>query len=165
MACWAKHTVCPETTQYRGEGAAPTGNLRIMNKHERQVRKFYDVIWNQHDKTEVPNVLHEGFRFRGSLGQEKLGHRGFIEYVDMVHQALANYECVIEDLVCEPGKVFTKMRFSGIHQGEFLGYAPTQKTVSWAGCALFTFEGDKVSDLWVLGDLKSLEHQLKANQG
>lgn len=135
-----------------------------MNSHERQVRKFYNVIWNQRDKTEVPNVLHEDFTFRGSLGEEKQGHQGFAEYLDMVHLALANYECIVEDLVCESRKVFAKMRFTGIHRGEFLGYAPTGKTVSWAGCALFTFEGDKVSDLWVLGDLKSLENQLKAKQ-
>ena len=135
-----------------------------MNSHEQQVKKFYDVIWNQHDKTEIPNVLHQDFTFRGSLGEEKRGHQGFIEYVDMVHRALANYECIIEDLVCESRKVFAKMRFTGLHRGEFLGYAPTKKTVSWAGCALFTFDGDKVSDLWVLGDLKSLEDQLKAQQ-
>lgn len=31
------------------------------------------------------------------------------------------------------------------------------------GCALFRFDDDKVSDLWVLGDLKELEDQLKRN--
>lgn len=136
-----------------------------VDNQERQVRKFYEIIWNQHDKTEVPNVLHKDFTFRGSLGQEKRGHQGFLEYVGMVHKALADYECIIEELVCEPPKVFAKMRFTGIHRDEFMGYAPTQKTVSWAGCALFTFDGDKVSDLWVLGDLKSLEHQLQTHQG
>lgn len=136
-----------------------------MNSHERQVRKFYGVLWEQHDKSEIPNVLHEAFTFRGSLGQERRGHQGFGEYLDMVHAALANYECIIEDLVCGPEKVFAKMRFTGIHQGEFMGHAPTRKRVSWAGCALFTFDGDKVADLWVLGDLKSLEEQLRANDG
>ena len=135
-----------------------------MDKYERQVRKFYSVIWEQHDKAAIPSVLHEDFKFRGSLGQEKLGHQGFAEYVDMVHAALADYKCIIEDLVCGPEKVFAKMKFTGIHQGEFMGYAPTGKIVSWAGCALFTFDGDKVADLWVLGDLKSLEEQLKANE-
>ena len=32
-----------------------------------------------------------------------------------------------------------------------------------SGCRLFTFRGEKVSDLWVLGDLKGLEDQLKPN--
>lgn len=135
-----------------------------MTSHEHQVRKFYELIWNQHDKTHIANILHEGFTFRGSLGLEKRGHQGFAEYVDMVHAALANYKCTIEDLVCGPEKVFAKMKFTGIHQDGLMGHAPTHKTVTWAGCALFIFDHDKVTDLWVLGDLKSLEEQLKANQ-
>ena len=132
--------------------------------HKEQVRKFYGVLWDEHDKDEIPSVLHEDFTFRGSLGQEKRGHKGFAEYVDMVHAALGDYRCVIEELVSESNKVFAKMKFTGIHKGEFNGYPPTQKRVTWSGCALFTFIGNKVSDLWVLGDLTSLEKQLEKNQ-
>ncbi|MFQ5759739.1 MAG: ester cyclase [Acidiferrobacterales bacterium] len=82
----------------------------------------------------------------------------------MVHKALGDYRCIIEELVAESDRVFAKMKFTGIHQGEFLGYSPTQQRVSWSGCALFTFRGDKVADLWVLGDLKSLEKQLADNR-
>ena len=45
-----------------------------------------------------------------------------------------------------------------------MDYGPTQKRVSWNGCGLFTFEGDLIKDVWVLGDLKNLEDQLKRNQ-
>jgi steroid delta-isomerase-like uncharacterized protein len=129
-----------------------------------QVRKFYEVLWDAHDKAAIPSVLHEDFTFRGSLGQEKRGHSGFAEYVDMVHQALGNYRCVIEELVSEGDKVFAKMTFTGIHQAEFMGYAPTHKRVSWAGGALFTFQGDRIADVWVLGDVKGLEEQLERNK-
>ena len=132
--------------------------------YKEQVRKFYEVLWDAHDKAAIPSVLHENFTFRGSLGQEKKEHSGFAEYVDMVHQALGNYRCVIEELVSEGDKVFAKMTFTGIHQAEFMGYAPTYKQVSWAGCALFTFKGERIADVWVLGDLKNLEEQLKRQE-
>ncbi|WP_421862006.1 ester cyclase [Motiliproteus sp.] len=128
-----------------------------------QVRKFYQVLWDAHDKTAIPSVLHEDFTFRGSLGQEKRGHQGFAEYVDMVHQALGEYRCIIEELVEEGDKVFAKMTFTGIHRDKFMGYAPTNKRLSWNGCALFRFDGERISDVWVLGDLKSLGDQLKSN--
>ena len=54
-------------------------------------------------------MLHENFTFRGSLGWEKRGHDGFAEYVDMVHYALADYHCAIEELVAEGENVFAKM--------------------------------------------------------
>ncbi len=133
-----------------------------MNKD--QVRKFYEVLWDAHDKDAIPTVLHENFTFRGSLGQEKRGHTGFAEYVYMVHKALGDYKCIIEELVAEGNKVFAKMIFAGIHRDKFMDYSPTHKRVSWNGCALFTFEGELIKDVWVLGDLKNLEDQLKRNQ-
>jgi hypothetical protein len=44
-----------------------------------------------------------------------------------------------------------------------MGYAPTQKRINWQGCALLTFENDLIKDVWVLGDLKTLEEQLNRN--
>ncbi|MCA9811187.1 MAG: ester cyclase [Candidatus Dadabacteria bacterium] len=129
-----------------------------------QVRKFYNVIWDEYDKDAIPSVLSTDLTFRGSLGQEKRGHQGFIEYLDFVHEALGGYASIIEELVEEGNKVFAKMTFTGVHQNDFMGYPPTDKRVSWKGCALFTFNGDLVADVWVLGDLKSLEEELKRNE-
>ncbi len=132
--------------------------------HKDQVKKFYEVLWDDHNKDEIPQVLHENFTFRGSLGQKKQGHAGFAEYVDMVHKALGEYKCQIEELVAEADKVFAKMTFTGIHRDELMGFKPSQKRVRWNGCALFTFEGELIKDLWVLGDLKNLEEQLRGNE-
>ena len=129
-----------------------------------QVRKFYNVIWDEYNKDEIPSVLHRDLTFRGSLGQEKKGHEGFIEYLDTLHKALGGYASFIEEMVEEGNKVFAKMTFSGVHQNEFMGYAPTHLRVSWKGCALFTFKDGLASDIWVLGDLKNLEQQLMRNE-
>lgn len=131
-----------------------------MSLEEKQVRKFYDVIWNQYDKSAIPPVLHKSFIFRGSLGIEKKGRNEFAEYLDMIHKALANYQCIIEEIVSEDSKAFAKMQFTGIHQGILMGIKPTNQNVSWDGAALFHFNEGKISSLWVLGDLKSLQTQL-----
>lgn len=93
-------------------------------KCKKQVRKFYEVIWDAHDKNAIPPVLQENFTFRGSLGQEKRGHAGFAEYVDMAHKALGKYRCIIEELMSEGNKVFVKVAFTGTHQNELMCYAP-----------------------------------------
>ena len=124
------------------------------------VRCFYEHLWNRGEKLRIPELLHEDFTFRGSLGQKKRGHDGFAEYVDFVTDALAEYRCEIQEMVCEGNKVFAKVSFSGVHRKEFLSYPPTFKRVEWLGAALFKIEGDKISDLWVLGDLDALRKQL-----
>jgi len=133
------------------------------NRYKDQVRRFYEVLWDAHDRSAIPSVLHEDFAFRGSLGQVTRGHVGFSDYVDRVHQALGEYRCIIEELVSEGDKVFARMMFTGIHRDEFMGCAPTGQRVSWHGCALFTFSGDRIASIWVLGDLKNLEAQLARN--
>lgn len=135
-----------------------------MSHETDQVRKFYEIIWNQHNRAAIPEVLHENLKFRGSLGQETRGHSGFGEYLDTVHEALGEYQCIVDELVSEPGRVFAKMKFTGIHKGKLMGYLPTGKRVTWSGAALFIFAEGKVADLWVLGDLTSLERQLENDE-
>jgi predicted ester cyclase len=131
-----------------------------MSYELEQVYRFYEEIWNRNNKDEIPRVLHEGFSFRGSLGKETIGHAGFAAYLEMVHATLGSYRSDIKETVVEGSTVFAKMEFSGIHQNLLMGYAPTGRKVCWQGAALFHFEQGRVSNLWVLGDIRSLESQL-----
>ena len=127
------------------------------------VESFYADIWNRHDKAKIPELLRADFTFRGSLGQMKTGHGGFASYVEFVHQAVLEFRCDILDLVIEEPKAFARMRFSGVHRGELFGFQPTGKPIEWAGAALFTFSGNQVAELWVLGDLHGLSQLLGQN--
>lgn len=129
--------------------------------HKEAVRRFYEVVWNACDKSAIPALFHEDFTFRGSLGELRKGHAGLADYVDKVHGALADYRCDIEQLIVEGDVAFARMLFSGVHRAELLGHAATGKPVSWAGAAVFTFRGERIADLWVLGDLHALERQLR----
>lgn len=127
------------------------------------IGRFYEELWNRHDFSHINSILHTDVVFRGSLGNEKIGYEGFMEYVDGIHFSLGEYKCVIEEIVCESSKVFAKMLFHGVHRNMFLGFEPTNRTVAWQGAALFTICGEKISQVWVLGDLHSLEKQLREN--
>ncbi len=84
--------------------------------------------------------------------------------VGAVRSALADYRCGILECVTEGNRAFARMRFSGRHVGVFRGYLSTGKSVHWLGAALFEFEGPRISQLSVLGDLASLDALLQANQ-
>ena len=128
----------------------------------RLVDAFYARIWNIGDLTAIPELIAPDFRFRGSLGNELRGHAAFEQYVRSVRTPLANYRCDILDCVAEGNRAFAQMRFSGQHVGPFRNFAPTGKPVHWMGAALFTFDQDRITELWVLGDLLSLDALLKS---
>ena len=127
------------------------------------VEAFYDRVWNRGDKAAIPELIHDDFTFRGSLGPTMTGHAAFSTYVDGVTEALADYRCTILDVVSEGERAFARMRFEGIHRAPFLGFAPTGRRLAWAGAALFSLKSDKIVDLWVLGDLQGLREQLQRN--
>ena len=127
------------------------------------VEKFYSRIWNDGDLAAASDLLSERIYFRGSLGGEMRGREAFANYVRSVRAALAGYHCEIVECVTEGNKAFAKLRFSGIHVAPFLGYEPTGKTVHWLGAALFIFDDQLISELWVLGYLIGLDAVLQAN--
>jgi len=128
------------------------------------VEAFYSRIWNAGDLSVLPALLREDFTFRGSLGAERKGHEGFRAYVAMVRGALREYRCEVLDLVVEDRRAFARVRFSGVHEGEFLGFAPSGERVEWLGAAMFTSADDgRIADIWVLGDVPTLLEQLARN--
>ncbi len=128
------------------------------------VHEFYARIWNAGDLEAASALLTPDFSFRGSLGNELRGQDAFIEYVLSVRGSLSEYHCEVLACVTEGDKAFAKMLFSGRHTAEFRGFPPTGRPVEWLGGALFRFEGDRIAELWVLGDLQGLDAMLESGR-
>lgn len=135
-----------------------------LSPRKQVVHRFYKEMWDHADKRLIPSIFHEGFTFRGSLGPVLTGHAQFAAYVDLVTSALGNYTSDILELIEEGDKVSGKLRFHGIHRAPLFGHAATGRHVAWHGAPIFTFEGYKVRDLWVLGDIHGLIAQLSGGQ-
>jgi len=132
-----------------------------LSSQKEVVRVFYKEMWDHADKSLTPQIFHEGFTFRGSLGPVLTGHDEFAGYVDYVTGALGQYTTDIIAMIEEDNRVSAKMRFHGFHRKELFGVAPTGRHVWWTGMPIFTFEGPKVRDLYVLGDIHGLISRLK----
>lgn len=128
------------------------------------IERFYHEAWNRADEAVAREILHPEFRFRASLGPERLGPEGFVAYMRSVHAALADYRCEIQEIVESGDKreAAAKMRFAGYHQAPFFGVEATGKEVEWAGAAFFKTDGERITELWVLGDIDAVKRQLGA---
>jgi predicted ester cyclase len=127
------------------------------------VERFYFEVWNRADERVAREILHCDFRFRASLGLERHGRDGFIDYMRSVHAALGNFTCTIDDLITTEDRAAARMTFKGVHRARFFDVEPTGREVRWAGGAFFTVAGTQIAELWVLGDVDSLKQQLNAS--
>jgi len=132
-----------------------------LSPQKETVRVFYKELWDHANKSLIPRIFHEHFTFRGSLGPELVGHDEFAGYVDWVTGAFGDYTTDILAMIEEGNRVSGKMRFRGFHRKELFGVPASGRPVWWIGMPIFTFEGDKVRDLFVLGDIHGLIGRLK----
>ena len=127
------------------------------------VKKFISDIWNRGELDLIPQVCSAKIRFNGNTGLDKIGHDGFARMVATIHAALSDYHCEIHSMVVENNKAFCRLRFSGKHTGDLLGYPPTGRVVSWMGATEFTCMNGRILKVWELGDMKTLEEQLSVH--
>lgn len=128
--------------------------------HLALLERFYHEMWDRFDKSAFPDILAEDFRFRGSLGQTTTGWDEFGAYVDFVQRAFPDFRNIIEDVVSEGDRAFARLTYRGTHRGELFGIAPTGRAIEYAGAALFRFQGGRIAEVWVLGDVHGLLRQL-----
>ena len=121
---------------------------------------FYNQLWNNQNEDLASEILSVDFCFRGSLGFEKHGQQGFVEYMRSIHAALADYHCAIEELIIESNHAAARMKFSGKHKDTFLNFPATGRIVQWSGAAFFEIQNNRIQKLWVLGDVDSIKIQL-----
>jgi predicted ester cyclase len=129
----------------------------------RLIDRFYNDMWNRFDKSVFGEILDPNIHFRGSLGQTKVGFDEFGEYVDYIQGFASDFHNEVLSTITEGNLTFARLSYTGTHQGEVFGLAPTGKRFEYSGAAVFTFVNDLISDVWVLGDIYGLTQQLSVN--
>lgn len=146
---------CPVTTGAR--------SLTIEMPH-RMGAWCLDTRGDHADTALIPDIFHRDFTFRGSLGPVLIGHAQFADYVRWVTKSLENYTSDILLMLEDGNRLAGKVRFHGIQREPMFGCPATGKHVGWLGAPIFTFDGGKVRDLWVLGDIYGLLGQIQADR-
>jgi predicted ester cyclase len=81
---------------------------------------------------------------------------------DFVQRTFPDFSNQIEEVISEGDKAFARLTYRGTHRGELFDIAATGKRIQYAGAAVFRFRGDKIAEVWVLGDIYGLICRLQA---
>ena len=129
------------------------------------VETFFNVMWNTWSQETARAILTADIDFRGSIGLQVTGHEGFIGYMQTIRNAFPDFHNHIEEIIASDDRAVARLTYSGTHQGELLGRAPTGRRIEYAGVAMFTIDSGRISKVWVLGDLWGLMQQLEGDGG
>ena len=129
------------------------------------VETFYNVMWNTCSEETARAILTDDIDFCGSIGLHVTGHDGFLGYMQTIRDAFPDFHNHIEEIIATDERAVARLTYSGTHQGELLGRPATGRRIEYAGVAIFTMDAERISKVWVLGDLWGLMQQLEGDEG
>jgi steroid delta-isomerase-like uncharacterized protein len=93
------------------------------------------------------SVLHHGFS-----GRIRPGIAGLRDHYSALLKAFPDMRVDLEDIIADDQKVVHRFTFYGTHRGEYLGQAPTMKTVVAAGVQIHLFQTGRCVEVWQILD-------------
>jgi predicted ester cyclase len=88
------------------------------------------------------------------------GREGVKQLSTMLRRAFPDLKATIDDTIAEGDKVVARATWSGTHKGEFMGIAPTGKSVSFGVFDIVRIAGGKFVEHWGQMDNLSMMQQL-----
>jgi predicted ester cyclase len=85
---------------------------------------------------------------------------GLKQYISMMHAAFSDFSATIEDMIAENDKVVVRMRVRGVHTGDFMGIAPTQKEIDTTTISIVRIDNGKIVERWNVTDRLEIARQL-----
>jgi len=122
------------------------------------VRRFYAEAINGRDLDAVDRLLSEDF----SHDDEKRGRAGQREAVAAFLDGFSDLRNEILLILAEDDLVAAHQRWTGTHDGEFLGFAPSGRRVEFTSTAVLRVAGGLIVAAWDQVDMLGLTRQLGA---
>jgi len=125
-------------------------------ENKRLVRRFYAEAINERDLGAVERLLSDGFTHNG----EHRGREGQREAVATFLGGFSDLGNEITLILAEDDLVAAHQRWTGTHDGHFLGFAPTGRRVEFTSTAVLRIAEGLIAEAWDEVDLLGLTTQL-----
>ena len=136
--------------------AQATSNKAIIRRfHEAANSGDAELLSKTIDEIVEPDAL-----IRTPLPLQSAGAQALKEVFGRLHRAFGDLHVTIEDLIEEGDRVVSRNSVRGTHQGEYMGRAPTGKTVTYNEIFIFRFVNGRVAETWGVVDVFSQMKQL-----
>ena len=127
------------------------------------VRRWYDALWNRVDLDAAEEILSADFVEHLTHEHER-GIEELKEFITIYRTAFPDMQATVEKIVAEADMVAVLWTSRGTHQGEFMGFAPTGREVTFMGMRLFRIAENKIVEGWVTMDAQGWQEQMEEEQ-
>lgn len=127
--------------------AQPAVNTATLEANKAFILRYFEAL----NKDKSPATVDE------FTTDEVLKH-----HIELFEAAFPGYQLTAEQMIAEGDQVFVRTTFTGTHEGDLMGIAPTGKEVTVAIALTYQIADGKIVDHWMLADLLTLMQQIGA---
>jgi len=124
------------------------------------VSMFVEEVINQGRFERADDLVAIDFAELDPLPGQQQGREGLIEVIGQMRSAFPDMHWVLDEMVAEGDKVFSRFTWSGTHRGAFLGIPATGTSVRVNGMVVDRVVDSKMAESRILMDKLSLMQQL-----
>jgi steroid delta-isomerase-like uncharacterized protein len=123
--------------------------------------RFYEEVFNQARYDVIDDLVADDFIEHEQLPPGiSAGKDAPRELVTMMRSAFPDFRASVEEVLQDGNKVITRLRFSGTHQGEFMGIAPSGGRFDVPAIDIVEFRDGKAVAHWGVTDTAAMMEQL-----
>jgi steroid delta-isomerase-like uncharacterized protein len=124
------------------------------------IASFVEEVINQGQFARVDDLVAADFVELDPLPGQQQGREGLKQVIKAFRSAFPNIRWVIEEMVGEGDKVFSRFTWYGTHRGEFFGVPATGKEITVKGMVVDRIVDGRMAESRILMDGLSLMRQL-----
>lgn len=132
-----------------------------MSDNKTTMLRLYEEVFNAGDLEAIDEIVAEDFveheELPPGIPQGKGAPRAL---VTMMRGAFPDFHAAVEEMLEDGNKVITRVRFSGTHQGEFMGIPPTGNRFDIPVIDIVEFRDGKGIAHWGIMDQAGMMQQL-----
>ena len=115
-----------------------------LEENKELVRRIYDELWNER-KLEVAEELiaQDAVNYDTGLLPQPFGPEEMKGTVRMVTAGFPDNRHEVEEMIAEGDKVVVRCTLTGTHEGEFMGIAPTGRSIEVSEIHVYRLEDGK----------------------
>lgn len=121
------------------------------------VRRFYEEVINQRDLDAIDRPLAEDFTHDGEVRGRDGQRQAVVAFLD----GFSDLSSEILMILAEDELVSAHQRWSGTHDGEFIGIPATGRRVQFTSTAILRITDGQIAAAWDEVDLAGLMGQLQ----
>ena len=126
------------------------------------MRRFYEELWSRGNLEAIPELVAEDFvDHQAPVGQPS-GREELAGLVLMWRTGFPGMQGTVQNLISEGDEVVGRFLMRGTHRGEFMGVAPTGRSVTMSGIDIVRIVEGKISEFWYAEQTLELMQQLDA---